>query len=50
MTVDSVYTPEQKANDEGDEYPFEIESIGATAIQVWLVQADGTRIQVQEST
>lgn len=51
MTVDSAYLGPQWSDEDGEVcYPFEIESIGDAAIQVWMVEADGTRTQLVEFT
>lgn len=50
MTVDSFYYPEYYTTDDEIVYHFNHESIGAEAIEVWLVLDDGTRIPlVQEN-
>jgi hypothetical protein len=44
MTVDSFYFPEVYELDDDVEYFFEMESIGAEAIKVYLVLDTGERI------
>jgi hypothetical protein len=47
MTVDSTYLGAVTyENDDETEYPFEIESIGADAVQVWVVDAEGNRTRL----
>jgi hypothetical protein len=45
MTVDSTYKPVDVEQHATQEYPFEIESIGDSAMQVW-VQFGDERVQV----
>lgn len=44
MTIDSRYIPEKRERDSEVEYPFTFESIGETAVKVYLVRADGARV------
>lgn len=43
MTVDSAYFIEQYDADTEVEYPFRFESIEDAEIEVYLIDADGTR-------
>ena len=47
MTVDSTYTPVD-FEPADTEAPFEIESIGDSAMQVWVVFPDGYRFQLPD--
>lgn len=41
MTVDSAYYPEVYEEDDDIEYSFEIESVGAEAFQVFVIDETG---------
>lgn len=48
MTVDSVYIPEVvECSDEDLEYPFELESVGAEAFRIYLVDENGSLTQLK---
>lgn len=49
MTIDSRYQPQPKARDNEVEYPFIHESVGESAIKVYLIKADGTRVLLTRS-
>lgn len=48
MTVDSAYYSEIHKEDGGTEYPFEIESVGLVAFEIWYVSESGERMKLPE--